>query len=321
MGFTDWKPEAQGALIGGGANIVAALLAAKGQGKITDAQLAQALAAQKAGVHQQSGRNALDLYGQQSQERRLGYGQVLDSLGPHDLAKGRQQMALDRALMFGGPGGAPQQMRGPGVGSMYQAELPNVSAAAPFYSDSAILASEEPVWNAIAGSTGGRIRPSLEGAGFGADAARSAGARMNTFADKAGEEERGQDEWVRGQLGRSEDMSIEALNQALATGVQNPQKKSGGFWSKLGKGLLAGGAAAAGLFTGGASLSSLPAILSMGAAGASGAMSNGNPLLNAGMSFAGGMAGAGKLPGRDAFVNPTSPWVNSGKAVKGVKFG
>jgi hypothetical protein len=289
--------EGMGALVGGAANIIGALLTARGQGKISKEQLQAELAKARAGIYQAGAQNTLEHSLAREQQQRLGAGQVLGAIGPHDLAKGRQGMAIQRALLFGGPGGAPQQMRGPGIGSQYQANLPNVSGAAPFFSDSAILASEEPFWNATSLSTRGAIRPGdLSEAGFDATAASKAGNRMTQFADKIAGDDTAEQSRVRGALDNAQAQSLAALDMALG----KTQQKSGGsgFWGKLGKGLLGAGAAAAGLFTGGASLTALPAILGMGAAGVGSALGSGNPLLSAGMNFAGGLAGAGQLPGR-----------------------
>lgn len=301
MAFGSLSPEAQGAIVGGATNIIGSLMQAYGQGKISKEQLEQELVKLRVGVHQQDAQNTLSYAQGREQQNRLGFGQVLGALGPHDLAQGRQSMALQRALMFGGPGGAPQQMRGPGVGSAYQANLPNVSGAAPFYSDSAILASEEPFWNAMAGSTRGAIRPGpLQEAGFGAEAAKTAGDRMGAFADMTQAEDESNDLATRERLDADTDKSLAALNLAL----DQPQKKSGGgFWSKLGKGALAAGAVGAGLFTGGASLTALPAILAMGTAGVSGAFGGGNPALNAALGFGGAYSGA--LGGGNATGNAT----------------
>lgn len=306
--------EATGAIVSGGANVIGALMQAYGQGKISKEQLEQELTKLRIGIHQQDAQNQLDYQGNRDQQTRLGYNQVLGALGPHDLAAGRQQMAVQRALLFGGPGGAPQQMRGPGVGSMYQANMPNVSSAAPFYSDSAILASEEPFWNAMSGSTRGAIKPGdLSEAGFEAGAAKTAGDRMTGFADKVATEDAAADTATRQRLDDATKNSLSALDMALA----NKKKSDGpGFWGKLGRGLLAGGAAAAGLFTGGASLTALPAILGMGAAGVSGAMSNGNPALNAALSFGGGYAGAGGAPqggGTNAAASANPAWMRASR--------
>lgn len=336
-GFGNLKPETQGMIIGGGADIISAILAAKAQGKLSAAEANALRAKAMSDVYQQSGRNTLDYATSRDQTERLGYGQALDAIkGPHELAAGRQAMALQRALLFGGPGGAPQYMRPSGVMSRYMGNLPNVSAAKPFYSDSAILASEEPYWQAIAGSTGGKVRPNFEGSGFNAQDASQVQNRMNTYADQRATDVADRESATRNALQRSEAMSIQALQAALQQGKEKPKTS---LWGKIGRGLLAGGAVAAGLLTGGASLSTLPAILSMGSAGLSGAFGQGNPWIGAGLNFAGGALGAGLLPSRGASqvalnnalgsgVAPSlwgqpgqlSGTVNSGKALRGVRF-
>jgi hypothetical protein len=232
----------QALAVGGGAAVAGSLISAYAQGKISKEQLVVELGKLQSGVFQNDSDRRLNMAQEEEQQERLGHGQVLAALGPHDLARGRQDMAVQRALMFGGPGGAPQQMRGPGVGSQYQANLPNVSGAAPFFSDSAILASEEPFWNAVAGSTQGAIRPQgLAEAGFEPGAAARAQGRMTQFADDTQSAVQDRRSATRATLDHNNQMSLAALQQALDPIKKDPNKGSP-WWRKA-----LGGAAAAGL--------------------------------------------------------------------------
>jgi hypothetical protein len=97
---------------------------------------------------------------------------ALNSLqSPLSAANERGNFATKRAFLFGGPGGTPQYLR-PGDPAVNAAmgTLPSFQSAAPFFTNEAMLSSEKPYWDAMSLTTGGRVKPQLAGAGYGADA-------------------------------------------------------------------------------------------------------------------------------------------------------
>lgn len=285
MGIGNIDPQIWAAIIQAGGAGLAGAAGASQQGKATELD-----------AQQQKIATLMALMGDQSSRS----GAAMSAMGgPLDLANQRGNFATKREFLFGGPGGSTQWIR-PGDAAVNEAmgTMPDLSGAKRFFTDEAMMESERPWWQGMSGLTGGKITPNLGAAGYqgagGVQAGLDAGAKTdaNDYAQQRA-----------------------AIMQALQgdqAKKEEEKKSGGGFWSKLGKGLLGVAPLIAAPFTGGMSLAAQAAL--MGGLGAAGAVANGGGLGGAAL---GGLTGA---TGGWAGAKKPSPWKAPGIRTPAIGF-
>lgn len=246
--------------------------------------------------------NLLNTYGNylQGAGGTAGYSAALDSIGsPLAHAQQRADFAKKRSFLFDGPGGGPQYIRPQGYMNSYLPSLPRFDSAKPFFSDSAMLASEMPYWQSVSALTGGKVAPGFQAAGYESQPAALAQYALNQSLYRDAYEKAQRDAKFEGMLTAQQ----QALNQSLQGGQQ--QKKKTPWWKKaLGIGGMIGS-----MFIPGGGL--IAGLARAGLGAASGALAGGTK----GAILGGAMGGISSLPIKGI---QNIPGIGSAPAAKGM---
>lgn len=315
MGLNINDPLVQATLMRGGMDIAGGIFSGVGQGKMNDAQIAAQNSRDQVSALIAMLRERGNQADSQAQNQRLGFQGAAAAIGsPLDHQKSRQDMALQRALLFDGPGGGPQySMPGSSAIRATMGNLPRFDSAKPFFSDDAMAAAESPFWQSVGGLTGGQVRPNLPGVGYQGAGAQGTQNGLDTFNNDQASQVAARNASQTAQI----DQTQAAINQALGSpgsGASGAAKKGPGFWGKLGRIGLQVAPIAAAFIPGVGPLASMA--IAGAAGGARGAMDGGGwkgalkgGATSAGMSYVGGkipLGGSGAAGSARAASNATA---------------